>query len=89
MIFALCFSAGVGRTGAFIAIDYSLDQAKAEDEVDVMNFTALMRSYRVNMIQNAVCCLRQWNYGSFHYWESELTFGNLTNFWKLTNQNIR
>ena len=26
--------------------------------------------------------------GSFHYWESELIFGNLTNFWKLANQNI-
>ena len=24
-------------------------------------------------------------WGSFHYWESELTFGNLTNFWKLAN----
>ena len=27
--------------------------------------------------------------GSFHYWESELTFGNLTNFWKLANQKVR
>ena len=26
--------------------------------------------------------------GSFHYWESELTFGNLTNFWKLANQKV-
>ena len=26
--------------------------------------------------------------GSFHYWESELTFDNLTNFWKLANQKV-
>ena len=26
------------------------------------------------------------NWGSFHYWESELNFGNLMNFWKLANQ---
>ena len=24
-------------------------------------------------------------WGSFHYWESQLTLGNLTNFWKLAN----
>ena len=27
-------------------------------------------------------------WGSFHCWESELTFGNLTNFWKLANQKV-
>ena len=27
-------------------------------------------------------------WGSFHYWESELTFGNLTNFWNLANQKV-
>ena len=26
--------------------------------------------------------------GSFHYWESELTFGNLTNLWRLANQKV-
>ena len=28
-------------------------------------------------------------WGSFHYWESELTFGNLTNLWRLANQKVR
>ncbi len=50
----LFFSAGVGRTGTYIAIDSLLEQAKQEDEVDVFGFTALMRSNRVNMIQTAV-----------------------------------
>ena len=27
-------------------------------------------------------------WGSFHYWESELTFGNLTNLWRLANQKV-
>jgi protein tyrosine phosphatase len=44
-------SAGVGRTGAFIAIDSLLDQAKAENKVDVYNFTCNMRKDRANMIQ--------------------------------------
>ena len=48
------FSAGVGRTGTFIAIDSLLEQAKQEDQVDVFGFTALMRSNRVNMIQTVV-----------------------------------
>ena len=48
------FSAGVGRTGAYIAIDSLLEQAKQEDQVDVFGFTALMRSNRVNMIQTVV-----------------------------------
>ena len=48
------FSAGVGRSGAYIAIDSLLEQAKQEDQVDVFRFTALMRSNRVNMIQTVV-----------------------------------
>ena len=26
--------------------------------------------------------------GLFHHWESELTFGNLTNLWRLANQKV-
>lgn len=52
--FVLVFSAGVGRTGAFIALDYLLDQAKAEGQVDIYGLTRLMRKNRGNMIQTAV-----------------------------------
>ncbi len=52
--FPIIFSAGVGRTGTFIAIDSLLEQAKQEDEVDVYGYTCVMRSNRVNMIQTLV-----------------------------------
>ena len=47
-------SAGVGRTGTFIALDYLLDQAKNENLVDVYKVVQRMRSKRVNMVQTQV-----------------------------------
>ena len=52
---ALCYSAGVGRTGTFIALDYLLSQAAAEGQVDIYGLTRSMRKDRVNMIQTVVC----------------------------------
>ena len=49
-----CVSAGVGRSGAYIALDSLLDQAKAENQVDVYAFTSSMRRSRSNMIQTVV-----------------------------------
>jgi len=48
-------SAGVGRTGTFIALDYLLEQAKAEGVVDVLHCVRRMRHTRVSMIQTQVC----------------------------------
>ncbi|CAH3194787.1 unnamed protein product, partial [Porites evermanni] len=44
-------SAGVGRTGAFIAIDSLMEQMEAEKVVDVFGFTARMRKQRNYMVQ--------------------------------------
>nr|XP_011451000.2 receptor-type tyrosine-protein phosphatase kappa isoform X5 [Crassostrea gigas] len=44
-------SAGVGRTGTYIAVDVNLEQAKHEGIIDVHNFVQLMRTQRVNMVQ--------------------------------------
>ncbi|XP_064604746.1 receptor-type tyrosine-protein phosphatase U-like [Liolophura sinensis] len=44
-------SAGIGRTGTFIGLDYLINQAKKEGHVDVPACVTLMRKQRVNMIQ--------------------------------------
>ncbi|XP_060596915.1 receptor-type tyrosine-protein phosphatase F-like isoform X1 [Ruditapes philippinarum] len=44
-------SAGVGRTGSYIAIDVELERAKTEGIIDVHNFVQLMRTQRINMVQ--------------------------------------
>lgn len=44
-------SAGIGRTGTFIAMNYLLEQAQAEGVVDVLKCAQQMRINRVNMIQ--------------------------------------
>lgn len=49
-----CFSAGVGRTGAFIMIDALLEQAKKEGCVDVFGYMKSIRKDRPNMVQTEV-----------------------------------
>ncbi|KAI0221675.1 Receptor-type tyrosine-protein phosphatase T [Lamellibrachia satsuma] len=44
-------SAGIGRTGTFIALDSLLDMGQAEGEVDVFGFVSQMRTERMHMIQ--------------------------------------
>ncbi|XP_071120808.1 receptor-type tyrosine-protein phosphatase epsilon-like [Mytilus edulis] len=44
-------SAGIGRTGTYIGLDYTHEQAKAEGFVDVLKCAQLMRANRTNMIQ--------------------------------------
>ncbi|XP_046583628.1 receptor-type tyrosine-protein phosphatase alpha-like [Haliotis rubra] len=46
-------SAGIGRTGTYIAIESLLDQAAAEDAVDVVSFVSNMRGQRKGMIQTS------------------------------------
>lgn len=48
-------SAGVGRSGTFIALDSLLQQAESEGKIDVYSYVTQMRKQRCNMIQTLVC----------------------------------
>jgi len=47
-------SAGVGRTGTYIALDYLLAQATAEGSVDMFQSVVKMRARRPKMVQTRV-----------------------------------
>ena len=47
-------SAGVGRTGTFIAIDLALEQAKKEGVVDIAGIVNRLRQQKKKMVQTLV-----------------------------------
>ena len=61
--YTICFSdiclppssAGVGRTGTFIAVDAMMQRLKEKDDLDIYNFVTQMRTKRTFMVQNLVC----------------------------------
>lgn len=44
-------SAGIGRTGTFIALDYMLDEGGTENYVDVKSYVTSLRQQRGKSIQ--------------------------------------
>lgn len=55
-MFYFGFSAGVGRTGAYIMIDALLEQAEKENCVDALSLLHSLREDRPNMVQTEVMC---------------------------------
>ena len=49
------FSAGVGRTGTFIALDSLLKQGRESGRINVFEFVKQMRQDRMTMVQTVVC----------------------------------
>lgn len=47
-------SAGIGRTGTFIALDYMLDEGGTENYVDVKSYVTSLRQQRGKSIQTYV-----------------------------------
>ena len=59
-------SAGVGRTGTFIAIDIEMQRIEAEGVVDVYGCLKKLRTHRILMVQTLVrICFKA--YASFMY----------------------
>ena len=54
IVHCLLFSAGVGRTGTYIAIDNLLDQANKEQRLDVFTTVNKLREQRAHMVQSLV-----------------------------------
>ncbi|KAH3865000.1 hypothetical protein DPMN_028034 [Dreissena polymorpha] len=51
IVFVSAVSAGVGRTGTFIAMDYLYDQGKETGNIDIPQCVTNLRAHRVNMVQ--------------------------------------
>jgi len=47
-------SAGVGRTGTFITLDYMLDRTNNESTVNIFEFVKGLRRQRTKMVQTPV-----------------------------------
>ena len=54
-------SAGVGRTGTFIAVDMALEQAEREGMVDIAGIVNRLREQRMKMVQTEVCSVIHYN----------------------------
>ena len=50
----ICFSAGVGRTGTYIAIDILTQMADTKKAVDIFHCVKTLRDHRMNMVQTQV-----------------------------------
>lgn len=47
-------SAGVGRTGTFIALDRLMQHIREHEFVDILGMVSEMRSHRLSMVQTEV-----------------------------------
>ena len=50
------YSAGVGRTGVFIALSIVLERMRYEGVVDMFQTVKMLRAQRPSMVQNEVRC---------------------------------
>ena len=60
VLFVCALSAGVGRTGTFIALDNLYHQAVSEGCLRPLQMVEAIRRQRVNMIQTKVRIVSQW-----------------------------
>lgn len=53
-MFIVISSAGIGRTGTYIAIDVLFEAGKIENKINIAEFVMKMRRNRMNMVQTYV-----------------------------------
>ena len=56
-------SAGVGRTGTFMALDMAMREIQTDQTIDVHQCVRNLRSQRVQMVQGLVRHSRRWGGG--------------------------
>ena len=54
VFFLLNDSDGIGRTGTYIALDFLLQQAQAEGQIDIHWCVHFLRTQRVSLVQTLV-----------------------------------
>ena len=65
-----CFSAGIGRSGTYVGLDYLYDQAMARGSVKVFDCVRTMRKFRLNMVQTKVRKYKKDGVKLLMYWVS-------------------
>ena len=50
----MLYSAGVGRTDTFIAVDAMMQRLKEKDDLDIYNIVSQIKTKRTFMVQNMV-----------------------------------
>lgn len=53
-MFIVISSAGIGRTGTYIAIDVLFEAGKIENKINIAEYVKKMRRNRMNMVQTYV-----------------------------------
>lgn len=51
-------SAGVGRTGTFITLDYMLERIKTDNSINIYEYVSELRKQRVLMVQTVVSLMQ-------------------------------
>lgn len=54
MVYSYFFSAGIGRTGTYIAIDVLYEAGKIDKKINIAEYVKNMRQNQMNMVQTYV-----------------------------------
>ena len=67
VLLSLYYSAGIGRTGTFIALDVLSRYGKNNGKINIIEYVKAMRKDRMTMIQNVVSMISCINESFVHF----------------------